>query len=52
MRGVCWGQSAERVPSDEAEQLRAALLSDRRISIAMSILMRDRNFDEDQAFAA
>ena len=40
-----------RPPSEEVEQLRAALVSNRRISMAMGILMRDRNVDEDQAFA-
>jgi hypothetical protein len=39
------------VPSEEVEQLRSALVSNRRISMAMGILMRDRNIDEDQAFA-
>ena len=40
-----------RAPSEEVEQLRAALVSNRRIGMAMGILMRDRNVDEDQAFA-
>ena len=38
-------------PSEEVDQLRAALVTNRRISMAMGILMRDRNVDEDQAFA-
>ena len=32
-------------------QLRAALVSNRRISMAVGIVMRDQNVDEDQAFA-
>jgi hypothetical protein len=36
--------------SEEVEQLRSALMSNRRISLAMGILMRDQNIDESQAF--
>ncbi len=41
---------AAHAPGDEVEQLRTALVSNRRISMAIGILMRDRNIDEDQAF--
>jgi hypothetical protein len=37
--------------SEEVVQLRAALVTNRRISMAMGILMRDRNLNEDGAFA-
>jgi hypothetical protein len=42
-------RSAAHPPSDEVEQLRAGLVSKRRISMAMGmgILMRDRNIDEE-----
>ena len=36
--------------SEEVAQLRCALMSNRRISMAMGILMRDQNIDENQAF--
>ena len=36
--------------SEEVAQLRCALMSNRRISMAMGILMRDQNIDESQAF--
>ena len=35
----------------EVAQLREALVSNRRIGMAMGILMRDRNVDEQEAFA-
>lgn len=35
---------------EEVTQLRAALVSNRRISIAMGILMQDQEVDEEQAF--
>ena len=38
-------------PDPEVAQLRAALVSNRRISMAVGIVMRDQNVDEDQAFA-
>jgi len=38
-------------PAEELEQLRAALVSNRRISMAMGILMIRRNLDEEQAFS-
>jgi AmiR/NasT family two-component response regulator len=41
---------AAQAPSDEVEQLKAALVSNRRISMAIGILMRDRQLDEHQAF--
>jgi hypothetical protein len=37
-------------PSEELEQFRAALVGNRRISLAIGILMRDRHLDEDQSF--
>ena len=37
--------------SEEVDQLRTALMSNRRISLAMGILMRDQDIDERQAFA-
>ena len=36
----------------EVAQLREALVSNRRIGMAMGILMRDRDVDEHEAFAA
>src|SRR5689334_7701988 len=36
--------------STEVEQLRAALVSNRRISLAMGILIRDQDMNEEQAF--
>ena len=36
--------------SEEVDQLRYALMSNRRISLAMGILMGDQNIDESQAF--
>jgi hypothetical protein len=39
-------------PSEEVVQLRCALVSNRRISLAMGILMRDQDIDESQAFAS
>ena len=36
----------------EVAQLRNALVSNRRIGMAMGILMRDRDVDEHEAFAA
>lgn len=44
------GVSEEVEHSEEVEQLRSALMSNRRISLAMGILMRDQNIDESQAF--
>lgn len=37
-------------PDQEVTQLRAALVSNRRISMAVGIVMRDQNVDEDEAF--
>ena len=37
--------------AEEVAQLREALVSNRRIGMAMGILMRDRNVDEQEAFA-
>ena len=37
--------------AEEVAQLREALVSNRRIGMAMGILMRDRNVDEHEAFA-
>jgi len=37
-------------PSEEVVQLRSALMSNRRISLAMGILMRDQDIDDSQAF--
>jgi hypothetical protein len=37
--------------SEEVVQLRSALMSNRRISLAMGILLRDQDIDESQAFA-
>ena len=36
--------------SEEIAQLHFAVMSNRRISLAMGILMRDQNIDENQAF--
>jgi hypothetical protein len=38
--------------AEEVAQLRDALVSNRRIGMAMGILMRDRNVDEHEAFDA
>ena len=38
--------------AEEVAQLREALVSNRRIGMAMGILMRDRDVDEHEAFAA
>jgi hypothetical protein len=38
--------------AEEIAQLRDALVSNRRIGMAMGILMRDRDVDEHEAFAA
>ncbi len=35
---------------EEIAQLRSALMSNRRISLAMGILMRDQDVDENEAF--
>ncbi|HEY8307856.1 MAG TPA: ANTAR domain-containing protein [Lapillicoccus sp.] len=43
--------AATAEPETEVAQLRAALVSNRRISMAVGIVMRDQNVDEDQAFA-
>ena len=37
--------------AEEVAQLREALVSNRRIGMAMGILMRDRDVDEQEAFA-
>ena len=39
-------------PSEEVVQLRSALMSNRRISLAMGILMRDQDIDESEAFTS
>jgi hypothetical protein len=36
--------------SEEIAQLHFAVMSNRRISLAMGILMRDQNIDENEAF--
>lgn len=38
-------------PSQEVEQLRQALISNRRISLAIGIIMRDQGLDEERAFS-
>lgn len=41
-----------RLRHEEAEQLRAALVTNRRIGMALGVLMGVRHLDEDQAWDA
>lgn len=49
-QAVSADNGCSRGTAEEVEQLRAALISNRRISMAIGILMRDQRIDEHQAF--